>query len=188
MIEAELETAGKLLHHLSDIVSAQQELARAGGRRESLALVDLVESALLLQASEFGRIEIVREYGEVPVIMSDRHKLMQILVNLISNARDAVQEAAPERPRILVKLSRDGNHVLVTIEDSGIGMSEEVLSQIWQFGFTTKVKGHGFGLHNSANAAHEIGGTLTAHSDGVGHGARFILGLPIDDAQPGSRE
>ncbi len=116
--------------------------------------------------------------------MSDRHKVLQILVNLISNARDAVQEAAPERPRILVKLSRDGNHVLVTIEDSGIGISEEVLSQVWQFGFTTKKKGHGFGLHNSANAAQQIGGTLTAHSDGVGHGACFILRLPIDNSEP----
>ena len=183
-IEAELEAAEKLLQHLSDIVSAQQELARVGGQRESLGLRDLVESALLVQASELGQIELVREYDEVPDIMSDRHKLLQILVNLISNARDAVQEAAPERPRILVKLSRDGNHVLVTIEDSGIGISEEVLSQVWQFGFTTKKKGHGFGLHNSANAAQEIGGTLTAHSDGVGHGARFILRLPIDNSKP----
>jgi C4-dicarboxylate-specific signal transduction histidine kinase len=116
--------------------------------------------------------------------MTDRHKLLQILVNLISNARDAIQQGASERSRILVKLARDAQHAVVTIEDSGIGMAHEVLSKIWQFGFTTKKKGHGFGLHNSANAAHEIGATLSAHSDGVGHGSRFVLRLPIDNPEP----
>jgi C4-dicarboxylate-specific signal transduction histidine kinase len=116
--------------------------------------------------------------------MTDRHKLLQILVNLISNARDAVQAGASDRRRIVVNLARDGGMVCVTIEDSGIGMPEEVLSQIWRFGFTTKDKGHGFGLHNSANAAHEIGATLTAHSNGLGHGSRFVLRIPIDNPEP----
>ncbi len=183
-IQAELETTQQLLHHLGDIVSAQQELARLGGRRESLRLNELVETALLVQAAELTHIELVREYQELPPIMTDRHKLVQILVNLISNARDAVQAGASAHPRIVVKLQVDGHHVVAAIEDSGIGMSQEVLSQLWQFGFTTKEKGHGFGLHNSANAAHEIGATLTAHSDGAGCGSRFILRLPIDNPEP----
>jgi len=183
-IQAELETTEQLLHHLGDIVSAQQELARIGGRRESIRVSELIETALLVQASELVHIELVREYEELPLIMTDRHKLVQILVNLISNARDAVQAGAGKRSRIVVKLGVDGDHVVATIEDSGIGMTEETLSRLWQFGYTTKKKGHGFGLHNSANAAREIGATLTAHSDGVGRGSRFILRLPIDDAEP----
>jgi C4-dicarboxylate-specific signal transduction histidine kinase len=105
------------------------------------------------------------------------------LVNLVSNARDAVLSGPSEPRRIVVKLTRDGELVQVAIEDSGIGMSEEVLSNLWRFGFTTKKNGHGFGLHNSANAAHEIGATLTAHSDGVGRGSRFILRMPIDNPE-----
>jgi C4-dicarboxylate-specific signal transduction histidine kinase len=182
-IQSELETTEQLLHHLGDIVSAQQELARVGGRSESIRLNELMETALLVQASELARIEVVREYAELPPINADRHKLLQILVNLVSNACDAVAAAGPERARILVKLALDGNDVLVTVEDSGIGMSEEVLSQLWRFGFTTKKKGHGFGLHNSANAAHEIGATLTAHSEGVGRGSRFVLRIPIGLSQ-----
>jgi len=178
-IETELERTEQLLHHLSDIVSAQQDMARLGGQRESLRLNELVETALLLHAAELSRIQVVREYQELPPILTDRHKLLQIVVNLISNARDAVQEGSSGDRRILVKLDRDEDHVRLTIEDSGIGMSPEVLAQLWRFGFTTKKHGHGYGLHNCANAAVEIGATLTAHSDGLGLGSRFVLRLPI---------
>jgi PAS domain S-box-containing protein len=178
-IHAELETTEQLLRHLSDVVAVQQQLAHAGGRREMLHVDELIETALLVQAAEFRQIEIVREYEELPTIVSDRHKLLQILVNLLSNARHAVQAGDRRNRRILLKLARDGDHVRVTVEDTGIGMTEEVLSQIWRFGFTTKKNGHGFGLHNSANAAQEIGATLTAHSDGVGQGSRFVLRIPL---------
>jgi len=183
-VQAELETTEQLLHHLSDIVSAQQELARVGGQCESIRLDELVETALLVQDSDLSQIQVIREYEEIPPIMSNRHKLLQIVVNLISNARDAIAAGGSEHSRIVVKLVREKGHVQLTIEDSGIGMSTEVLSQLWRFGFTTKKNGHGFGLHNSANAAHESGATLTAHSDGVGHGSRFILRLPIENPEP----
>jgi len=179
-IQAELDTIARLLVHLSEVVSAQQELARVGGRREGVRLKELVETALLVQVSQFTQIDVVREYEELPPIMTDRHRLLQILVNLVSNARDAVHARGTDHGRIAVKLERDGDHVRVTVEDSGIGMSEEVLSQLWRFGFTTKKNGHGFGLHNSAIAAHDIGATLTAHSDGAGQGSRFVLRLPIE--------
>jgi PAS domain S-box-containing protein len=182
-VQAELDTTDQLLRHLSNVVSAQQEMAQFGGRRESIRLQELLESAVLVQASELAQVEIVREYEQVPEIMSDRHKLLQILVNLISNARDALHSSANERRRIVLKIGRAGDHVRVTVEDSGIGMTAEVLSKLWKFGFTTKKNGHGFGLHNSANAAHQIGATLTAHSDGLGLGSRFILSLPIDNPE-----
>ena len=178
----ELDTTERLLRHLSDIVSAQQELGRVGGQYEPIHLKDLVETALLMHAGEYAQIEIVREYAELPLVMSDRHKLLQILVNLISNARDALQAGPNDHPRIIVKLARSGDRVQVTIEDSGIGMSAEVLSKLWQYGFTTKKSGHGFGLHNSANVAHAIDATLTAESDGLGHGSRFILTVPIQNS------
>lgn len=182
VIQAELETTEQLLLHLSNIVSAQQELAHSGGLCEPLNVTDLVETALLVQASELARFEVVRDYEELPPIMTDRHKLLQIVVNLISNARDAVAAVVSGRRRILVKLALDATHVQLTVEDTGIGMSAEVLSQLWRFGFTTKPQGHGFGLHNSANAAAEIGATLMAHSDGVDRGARFTLRLPRNNA------
>jgi signal transduction histidine kinase len=183
-IHGELETTEHLLRHLSDVVDGQQELARVGGRREKLHLDELVETALKVQSSEFRQIEIVREYEQLPAITTDRHKLLQIVVNLINNARQAVQANDGDVHRIVLKLARDGDYLRLTVEDSGIGMSKEVLSQIWSFGFTTKKDGHGFGLHNSAIAAQELGATLTAHSDGAGKGSRFDLRLPCDSSEP----
>jgi len=183
-LQAELDTTQELLHHLSEITSAQQEQARVGVWREALHLDELVETAIAMQSPEFSQIEVLREYTELPTVMSHRHKLLQIVVNLLSNARDAVQAGDPGSCRIVVRLGLDGDHVRLTIEDSGIGMSEEVLAHLWTFGFTTKKMGHGFGLHNSGNAAHEIGATLTAHSDGVGKGSRFTLRIPIDNSVP----
>ena len=178
-VQAELDTTDGLLHHLRDIVSAQQTLAHIGGLREPVSLLDLVESALLVQAPELALIEVVRQYDNVAPVITDRHKLLQILVNLVSNARDAVRASTSKPGRIIVRLAQDADHAMLSIEDSGIGMTDDVLGRLWRFGFTTKPSGHGFGLHNSATAAREIGATLTAHSAGPGQGSRLTITLPV---------
>jgi C4-dicarboxylate-specific signal transduction histidine kinase len=126
---------------------------------------------------ELSHIEVVRRYGNVPPVTTDRHKLQLILVNLLNNARDAVLASATQPRRIVVQLGLDGDDLAISIEDSGVGMSSEILSQIWRFGFTTKLNGQGFDLHNSANAAREIGATIAAHSDGPNIGSRFTIRL-----------
>ena len=183
-LQAELETTEGLLDHLRDIVGAQQVLAHVGGLRELIDLASLTESALLVRASDLAQMQVSRQFDELPLVMTDRHKLMQILVNLISNASDAVKASPLKSRRILVRIAREEDHALIVIEDSGIGMSAETLERLWQFGFTTKKNGHGFGLHSSANAAHEIGASLSAHSEGLGLGSRFILRLPLTCQQP----
>jgi PAS domain S-box-containing protein len=178
-VRAEMRTIDKLLQHLRDIVGAQQALARIGGSQEPIHLHELVEAALLMQELDLGQIDVVRRHEALPPITTDRHKLLQILVNLVSNARDAVHLGTARPGRIVVRLHRDGDEAVISVEDSGIGMSGEVLSRLWQFGFTTKQNGHGFGLHNCANAAREIGATIEARSDGPGKGACFTLRLPL---------
>ncbi|MGO9992280.1 MAG: PAS domain S-box protein [Steroidobacteraceae bacterium] len=179
---AEMNTIDQLLHHLRDIVTAQQASAKLGGSREPVDLKELAEAALLLQATELAHIEVVRLYEDVPTITTDRHRVLQILLNFLSNARDAIHVTATSPGRIVVRLCRDGDHALFSIEDSGVGMSEELISRLWRFGFTTKQEGHGFGLHNSANAARAMGATIDAQSDGQGKGSRFVLRLPIDSS------
>jgi signal transduction histidine kinase len=176
----EMHAIDQLLHHLRNVVSAHQTLSGTGGLREPLDLRDLAEAALQLQASVLAHIEVVRLYEDLPPVTIDRHKVLQVLVNLLGNARDAIQACGASPGRITVRLRGDGDHVLLSIEDSGIGMCQDVLSHLWQFGFTTKQNGHGFGLHNSANAARAIGATLEGQSDGPGKGSRFTLRLPLD--------
>ncbi len=179
-IQADLDTTDGLLQHLRDIVSAQQVHAKVGCIREPVNLVHMLETVLMGQALELPpSVKVVRRYEELPPVMTDCHKLRFILVNILHNARDAVLDSTAHSGRITVQIGRDGDHALITIEDSGVGMSAEMLSRLWHFGFTTKPNGQGFDLHYSANAAREIGATVTAHSDGPDKGSRFIIRLPI---------
>jgi signal transduction histidine kinase len=74
--------------------------------------------------------------------------------------------------------------VSIIVRDNGIGIPPENLIKIFNHGFTTKRDGHGFGLHSGANAAKEMGGSLTAESNGPGLGATFTLELPVAKIKP----
>jgi signal transduction histidine kinase len=110
---------------------------------------------------------------------SDRRQVLQILINLISNAKDAVVESGKENREINISASKTFDAIQFEVADSGNGIATEDLSKIFQHGFTTKKTGHGFGLHSSANSATELGGSLVAVSEGLGRGATFRLTLPI---------
>jgi C4-dicarboxylate-specific signal transduction histidine kinase len=143
----------------------------------------LVEDALRINTAAFDRhrIEVVREFDEaMPSVSADRHKALQILINLISNAKYAMDEQSSDEKRMVIRIGpASPDRVKVTVSDSGIGIAPENLIKIFNYGFTTKKNGHGFGLHSCANAAKEMGGSITAHSDGPGRGATFILELPV---------
>jgi PAS domain S-box-containing protein len=181
-LESELGQIETFIHHLRDVISAQQSLIPMGGTIEPTDLRDLVEVALLVQAPDFARIHIERDYRDLPLILTDRHKLLQIVVCFVSNARDALLMGGIAPPRVVVRVFRDADDAVFSIEDSGPGMSSDTLSHLWEFGFTTKRNGHGFGLHASALAAREIGARVSAESDGPGRGARFTVRLPLGGA------
>jgi C4-dicarboxylate-specific signal transduction histidine kinase len=179
---AELQSLEKNIDHITAIVGMQQKHAKFAGVIESLSLAELMEDAIRLDsaASESQAVQIVRELDDLPVVEADRHKIFQIVMNLLSNARQAVQGAAQERRRIIVRVKQEDDvRVAIEIEDFGSGIAKENLTKIFNLGFTTKKDGHGFGLHSSSCNAIEMGGTLTAHSDGPGMGARFKLLLPL---------
>jgi predicted ATPase/serine/threonine protein kinase/signal transduction histidine kinase len=169
------------LEHMKRIVSAQQTHARNPGVEESCQLADLAESALAISESGLrgARIQVERDFEDLPPVLVDRHQVLQILVNLVSNAMHALAEAGGEERILRVGIHAEGEqHVRIDVEDNGIGIAADVLTKIFTHGFTTRRSGHGFGLHNSANAAQQMRGRLTAHSAGPGCGARFALQLP----------
>jgi signal transduction histidine kinase len=104
--------------------------------------------------------------------------VLQILINLISNAKHALVDSTCDDRTITLRSSVTGEMIRIEVEDNGIGIAPENLDRIFRFGFTTKRNGHGFGLHGSALAARQLQGSLSVHSDGVGRGARFVLELP----------
>ena len=163
----------------------QQGYAKRGGITDTLDMRTLVEDSLRMNEGAFSRhgVTIVRDFAEVPPIQIDKHKVLQILVNVIRNAKYACAEMTGGEKRVTVHLRATPSSILVAVRDTGIGIPPENLERIFNHGFTTRTDGHGFGLHSSALAAREIGGSLYAESAGIGQGATFTLTLPLTAAE-----
>jgi signal transduction histidine kinase len=178
----ELELLTKNLDHIKDIVAMQQSYARVAGVVEPVSLAGLAEDALQMNAAALVRhsVHVVRNYSDVPPVAVDKHKVLQILVNLVRNAKYAMDEHAQEHKELEIFIRpEDEDRVRIAVKDNGTGISPENLVKIFSHGFTTKADGHGFGLHSSAIVARELGGSLWAESDGLGTGATFTLELPV---------
>jgi PAS domain S-box-containing protein len=169
--------------HIRSIVTVQQQHARTVGALEEFHVPQLIDEALRLDAISLDHlgITIVREYAEVPPLLADRHRLLQILINLLSNARQSLVESQRRDKQLIIRirLSAEGQHLLIDVADNGLGIAPEQMERIFKQGFTTKKTGHGFGLHISALAATEMKGRLTCASPGPGQGATFTLELPL---------
>jgi signal transduction histidine kinase len=177
----ELESLSKNIEHIKDIVAVQQDYATQAGLTETVQVVELVEDALRMNANALQRHEIqtVRQYDpHPPVIQADKHKILQILVNLIRNARQACDDSNRADKQMVIRISNGNGSVKISTIDNGVGIPPENMSRIFNHGFTTRKNGHGFGLHNAALAAREMGGVLHASSPGSGQGATFTLELP----------
>jgi signal transduction histidine kinase len=178
------EVASLLQHvgHIKQIVAMQQTYARSSGVLEKFALSDVMEDAMGITRPGIERHNIALDIKseELPPITTDRHKVLQILVNLIRNAKDATKLIDKRERQIDVSMMRVGeSRVSIRVKDNGIGIPPENLVRIFSHGFTTKKDGHGFGLHSGALAAKQLGGSLTVASDGSNMGATFTLELPI---------
>ena len=186
----EIEALQRNVGHIKEIVSMQQAYATRAGTLEPLDAAALLEDALRMNSAALQRheIRVQRDFSAVPAIQADRGKVLQILVNLISNAKYAASDCAQAEKLVTLRLAPGASgRVRLTVQDNGVGIPAGNLARIFQHGFTTKATGHGFGLHTSANAAKEMKGTLTAHSDGPDRGSSFILDLPAAPTPDASR-
>jgi PAS domain S-box-containing protein len=180
----EVETLARSVDHLKEIVAVQQGYARApGGTEETLTAGALVGEALrMLGEGPAGASNpIAREVVDDVELTVEKHKVVQILINLLRNAR----QACAERPdaRITLRVARaPGERVRIAVVDEGAGIAPEHVARVFEHGFTTREEGHGFGLHGAALMARELGGALEVASDGPGRGAIFTLELPLGAA------
>lgn len=177
----EMDGLRKHIDHIKDIVAMQQSYARVGGVAETVDVVDLVEDSLAMNASALSRhdVQVVKEFADVPPVTVEKHKVLQILVNLIRNAKYACDESGRADKQMTVRVAQQDGHIRIAVIDNGVGIAPENLRRIFNHGFTTRKNGHGFGLHSSALAAKELGGRLSVHSEGPGRGATFTLELPL---------
>jgi PAS domain S-box-containing protein len=176
----ELDSLRRNVEHIKEIVAMQQSYATFGGVKEMINVADLVEDSLRLNegALSHHHVKVIREFEPVPPLNVEKHKVLQILVNLLRNAKHACQDSERADKQITVRVTNGDGRVRISVMDNGVGIPPENLTRIFNHGFTTRKDGHGFGLHSGALAAKEMGGSLTVHSDGPGQGAAFTLELP----------
>ena len=187
----ELEGLVEHVGHVKEIVAMQQTYARTSGVLEIVAFHSLIEDALRMTQSEMDRhgVQLRKEIEAVPMITTDRHKVLQILLNLLRNAKDAVKAGLTMPREITVRVDSIGTEgVRFQLMDNGVGIPTDNLARIFVHGFTTKKEGHGFGLHSGALAAQQLGGSLSAKSGGLGCGATFTLELPLHPASERSTQ
>jgi two-component system, NtrC family, sensor kinase len=188
-IATELAALTRSIEHIKDIVATQQAYAGATSLPGPVQIKDLLEDALRINAASIQRhqIAIIKEWADAPLLQLDKHLVLQILVNLMSNATNAM-DGVPDRPhhmtlRMRIEGAGNSSRLIISVEDDGEGIAPENLPRLFAHGFTTRRKGHGFGLHSCALAAKEMGGSITATSPGSGLGAIFTLTLPVTQTE-----
>jgi DNA-binding LacI/PurR family transcriptional regulator/signal transduction histidine kinase len=161
-------------------IRALQDFARGGQEhllQETIELPVVVKAALEIQRAHLERhgVRVQQELDGVVPFVAQRSKLVHVLVNLVKNGVEAMR-GVPEEQRLLsVRARQEDGRIRVDVQDAGEGISPEHRDAIFRYGFTTKRDGHGFGLHTCANYMKQMGGSITASSDGVGRGATFTL-------------
>jgi ligand-binding sensor domain-containing protein/signal transduction histidine kinase len=185
-IAEELDSLTRSIDHIKEIVATQQSYSGVTSVIEPVQVKDLLEDALRMNAGSIAhhQINIVKEFADVPLVLLDKHLMLQILINLIGNAKHALNGGSQRPHQIKLKVdvaeSTDTPRLRIRVEDNGEGIAPENLTRLFAHGFTTRKNGHGFGLHSCALAVKEMKGSITAFSDGLGLGAAFVLELPIN--------
>ncbi len=181
-VQHELAVMSEDIDHVKSVINAQQTHAKSESVVEDVSIQQLCQTALNIVGSERSRtqVEIINEIPEDLIVENDKHRLLDIVLNLISNAIDAIDEQEPEIGVLTLQAEShpDSQQIEFRVTDNGSGIAPENLEKLFRHGFTTKPKGHGFGLHSCANAAKVLGGQLHLDSPGKGLGATATLTLP----------
>lgn len=180
----EVSNLAEKIQHIKNIITAQQTYTRRVSFRETVGINDLLDDLLALHepTTVKERVQVLREFSELPPVTLEKSKLLQVLDNLIKNALEAMAVDSISHRVLRVATERADQQIVISVADTGHGISHEQLKNIFRFGFTTKASGNGFGLHSAALAMTEMGGTISVQSDGEGRGATFTITLPLGEA------
>ncbi|HEX3943721.1 MAG TPA: MHYT domain-containing protein [Rhizomicrobium sp.] len=187
LILQELESLTKGIDHIRDIVATQQSYAGDNRLMEPVSVSGILEDALRMNGESMARREVtvVKEWDDLPQVSLDKHVVLQIFINLIANAIQAMGSVTDRTRQLTLRAgsveTTQGPRLRIQVEDNGEGIIAENMPRLFTHGFTTRKNGHGFGLHSCALAAHSMDGQLVAHSDGAGKGATFTLDLPMQE-------
>ena len=178
---AELARLRENAQNAQQCVAVQQDLAKPSGIIEEISVIELMEEALTLNQEllENSQIDVSREFQEIPQLIVDKHQVLEVMVDVIRNACQAMASVSTKQLIVRAKLiPGPPDSVCLEVQDSGVGIAADDLIKIFGQGYNTKNGGRGMSLHSGALMAKNLGGALRAHSEGIGHGATFSLELP----------
>jgi signal transduction histidine kinase len=171
----------KGINMMIEIIQTQQNNAKTERIREKTNIKSLIDDAIKILESLIinNKIIISKDYSGCPDLILPKAKLLQIFINLIKNAIESILESRKKERKIEIKAFYKNDEITLIFKDNGLGISRKNLKKIFNFGFSTKNQGHGFGLHTCQNFLNELNGTISAESEGKHKGAEFIIKLPI---------
>lgn len=178
----EIADLTRSVDHIKAIITTQQSYAGYGGMVEPLNVNELLDDAVELNAASYAKhgIDLVKDYAVLPTLLIDKQRLLQIMINLVKNAKEALYDQKEGERQITLRTRIEGERLIIEVADTGVGIAPDKLKKIFSHGFTTKTTGHGFGLHSCANVATEMKGSLRVTSEGPMRGATFTLELPMN--------
>lgn len=177
-----IKRASNKIDVVKDIVVAQQTYASHLSLSEKLNLADIIEDALIIQGSSIEKygVNLIKKFKRTPRVLVQKSKVIHIFINLINNARDALLKNEIDKREIVIEVDHIEKKVIVRFSDNGMGIKKEKLVNIFNYGYTTKKHGHGFGLHSCANYMTEMNGLIKVESEGDGCGTVFVLEFPSE--------
>lgn len=181
------ERIGRSVQHIADIVRIQQTVSRPSSSASTFDLGQAVASALSLQGDNFNQhgIQVVVEIDPaLNQVTLPHNQVMQALINVLKNAYESIRLRQQEQPcagRIVLRVQpMEGGRIRFSVEDNGAGITPEQRDNLFRFGYSTKLRGTGFGLHATALFVQELGGRIALESDGPNLGATLIMELPCN--------
>ena len=180
-----LEKVMERHRHIEGVIHLQMKYTRIKKVTEQLVFKKLVKDAIqmLEDTTKKYSINVVTDFSELPIIQEDENKLLQILINIIKNGCEAMSETAADQRQLTLTAQLDKSvlpqQIVFKVKDNGIGFTQAEKEKLFGFGYSTKERGSGFGLHACGNDLNAIGGSIEARSEGKGLGATFIIRLPV---------
>ncbi len=181
------ERLNEKIELINEVIAAQQNYAGIGAAAEKTSLTETIENALALQAGSIERhgLHVEKDLQTTEQITVQPSKLINVLINIIKNAKEAMANNKPDNRKIIIKAWEEDDQIFLSFTDNGEGIKKEHIDKIFSHGFTTKKNGHGFGLHSCANYMREMKGKIKVESEGKGKGATFTLCFKkTTDTQP----
>lgn len=174
------------VRHIAEIIELHQDAARPEIQSVQFNLTELLNNAIAIQVDNLEKYGISTQVSvgpEVQIIFMPRSQLLQLMINLIKNSREAIQKRMKtdsQQGLIQIRAALVDGEIELRVKDNGCGIDRQDLDKVFKYGFSTRKKSTGFGLHSVANFVQSQRGMIHAESAGVNQGAEFIIRFPAN--------